>query len=319
MSDDTFPPAQRVDVGGAHLSVHAAGPEDGPLVVLLHGWPELAWSWKHQIRPIAALGFRVLAPDSRGFGASDAPDDPAAYRIDHLAADVTGLLDHAGAARAVVVGHDWGGALAWHFAMLRPDRTAGVGALATPHLPRPASPTSEALRARFGDDHYMLRFQEPGLAEARLGPARDELFAAFFAILRAPEERAYPTPSFESFMAQLAHADPAASVVPEADRAAFVEAYRRTGFTPGLNWYRNLDANWARMAGVDEVIRAPGLMISAERDPILTPSLTRRMPELVPDLELHVVPGAGHWIQWEAPEAVNALLCGWLERRFKER
>jgi pimeloyl-ACP methyl ester carboxylesterase len=121
-----------------------------------------------------------------------------------------------------------------------------------------------------------------------------------------------------SRIASLRASDAKVSVVPAPDRRMYVKAYRRTGFTPGLNWYRNLDANWARMEGVNQVIQAPCLMISAELDPILPPTMTRWMDGLIPDLEKHVIPAAGHWIQWEAPEAVNALLCGWLERRFAE-
>jgi pimeloyl-ACP methyl ester carboxylesterase len=318
---DAFPRARRVKVGGVRLSVHAAGPEGGPLVVLLHGWPELAYSWKRQVGPIAALGFRVLAPDGRGFGASDAPKAVEAYGIDHLVADVEGLLDHEKAERAVVVGHDWGGVVAWCFAMLRPGRTAGVAALNTAHLPRSRLPTTEAIRARHGGNHYILRFQEPGVAEGVFGRARDELFSAFFASLTSRQEERAAAADFGSFTSRLKQKgqDAPPCIIPRQDRRKYVKAYRRTGFSPGLNLYRNMDANWRRMEGVDHVIQAPCLMISAERDPILPPAMTRWMDELVPDLEKHIVPEAGHWIQWEASEAVNALLCGWLGRRFAER
>jgi pimeloyl-ACP methyl ester carboxylesterase len=313
-----FPSAERVDVGDVTLSVHAAGPKGAPLVVLLHGWPELAYSWKSQLGPIADLGFRVLAPDGRGFGASDAPAQLSAYGIDHLVSDVEGLLDHEGAERAVVVGHDWGGTLAWHFAMLRPERTAGVAALCTPHLPRSPRPTIEALRSRFGADHYIVQFQPPGVVERLFTDSLEDFFAVIFAGPPDPSELTPAATGLGHFLDRLARYDPATdpSAIPDADRAVFIEAYRRTGFTSGLNWYRNLDANWARMAGVDHVVRAPALMISAERDPILPPDLTRFMAELTPDLEKHVIPGVGHWLQWEAPEAVNRILCGWLGRRF---
>jgi pimeloyl-ACP methyl ester carboxylesterase len=316
-----FPAAERVDVGGVALSVHAAGAEGAPLVVLLHGWPELAYSWKNQLAPIARLGFRVIAPDGRGFGASDAPADVALYGIDHLVSDVEALLDREGAERAVLVGHDWGGVLAWHFSMLRPGRTAGIASLCTPHLPRSARPTTEALRARFGDDHYIVRFQEPGFVERVFERDADAVFAVLFDEPPAPEAITPDAVTLSHFLRRLEAYDPATarSVVGAADRAVYAEAYRRTGFAGGLNWYRNFDANWARMAGVDPVVRAPCLMICAERDPILPPDLARYMGELTPDLEKHVIPGVGHWVQWEAPEAVTALICSWLERRHGSR
>lgn len=308
-------------MGDVVLSVHAAGSKGAPLVVFLHGWPELARSWKHQLEAVADLGFRAIAPDGRGFGASDAPADLAAYGIDRLVSDVEGLLDNEGAARAVIVGHDWGGVLAWHFAMLRPERVAGVAALCTPHLPRSARPPTVALRERFGEDHYIVRFQEPGLAERLFARSLDDVFAVLFERPSDPPEPASTAASLGELLRRLEAYDPATAhpVVPDADRRVYAEAYRRAGFTGGLNWYRNMDANWARMEGVDHVVRAPCLMISAALDPILPPGLTRYMDELTPDLEKHVIPGVGHWVQWEAPETVNRILCDWLGRRCGSR
>lgn len=322
-SSDAFPDPMRVATGEVGLSVHAAGAPGAPLVVLLHGWPELAYSWRRQIGPLAAAGFRVVAPDLRGFGASDAPEDVAAYGIDHLVADVEALVDHEGAERAVLVGHDWGGVLAWHFAMLRPERTAGVAALCTPHLPRGGHPPTEVMRHRDGDEHYIVRFQQPGAAEAVFEADLDGFFRFIFTPPPTPADSAASSRPITHLVKQFEDYDPSAPgrepVVGEADRAVFVAAYRRTGFASGMNWYRNLDANWARMDGVDDRVSAPCLMISAERDPILPPHLTRWMDALTPDLERAVLPGVGHWVQWEAPERLNEFLGAWLERRFGGR
>lgn len=316
---DAFPSAERVNVGGVTLSVHEAGPKDGPVVVLLHGWPELAYSWKHQISALADIGFRVLAPDNRGFGASDAPHNVSDYHIDKLVGDVAGLLDWAGVERAVIVGHDWGGILAWHFAMLRPDRIAGVVGVNTPHLPRGDQPPTEAFRAYAGDDHYIVRFQEPGAAEALFSRDVDAFFKFIFGGPPPGLQLSDLTASATHLLDRFEKFEPSEAryvVVPDADREVFVRAYEKTGFSGGINWYRNFDANWQRMDGVDPVVRAPCLMISAEKDFMLPPSLTRWMEFLTPDLEKHVIDNIGHWTQWEAPEALNQHLCDWLQRRF---
>lgn len=317
---DGFPAAERIDAGGVTLSVHAEGPAAGPVVILLHGWPELAYSWKRQVAPLAEAGFRVVAPDGRGFGASDAPEDVAAYGIDHLVSDVAAVIDWTGADQAVVVGHNWGGVLAWHTAMLASDRVAGVVGVNTPHMPRGERPTTESMREYGGDDHYIVRFQEPGLAESVFARSVEDVFRFLFVTPPSPEDLQHLPRSithllkrFETFTPTDGHA----CVMPEADLQVYADVYARTGFTGGLNWYRNMDANWARMDGVDHAIRVPCLMVAAECDAILPPSLTRWMPALIPDLEQHVLPGVGHWTQWEAPDALNGLLRNWLERRFK--
>jgi pimeloyl-ACP methyl ester carboxylesterase len=231
-------------------------------------------------------------------------------------ADVEGLIEHEGAETAIGLGHDWGGQLAWSFAQLKPERTAGVISLNTPLLPRGKVSPTEAMRARFGDDYYSLAFQAPGKAEAAFMADLD----AFFSVIFSPPDptgKAEPA-TLANLLGRIERHDRSrdVAVVPAADRTVFVEAFARTGFTGGFNWYRNLDANWARMEGVDPIVRAPSLMICAERDSILPPEMTRWMDQLTPDLEKHVVPGVGHWTQWEAPEAVSALVGAWLDRRF---
>lgn len=316
-----MPPARRVDVGDVALSVHEAGPEDAPLVVLCHGWPELAHSWKNQIGALADAGFRVAAPDMRGFGASDAPEDIAAYGIDALAGDVAGLIEALGRDRAILAGHDWGGIVVWHAAMLAPERVAGVIGVNTPHVPRPPAPPVDVLAHLYGPNHYIARFQELGVAEAMFEGREDDVFAFIFGKAKLPapaDPREIPAAAFDllgRFSAKTSF-DDAEPVVPAADRAVYAQAYRRTGFAPGINWYRNLNANWARMEGVDQTINVPCLMIGASHDWFLPPAHIARMPALIPDLESHVIEGCGHWTQWEAPDALNAHMVDWLRRRF---
>lgn len=314
-----FPPAQPIAVNGVTLSVHLAGPEDGLPVLLCHGWPELAYSWKNQIPALVDIGCRVIAPDQRGFGASDAPREISAYGVDHLVGDLAGLLDALGHDQAVYVGHDWGGIVVWHAAMLTPARVKGVIGVNTPHLPRAPIPITEVFRARGGEEHYIVQAQEEGKVEAIYEAHIDKFFEFVFG--KPPPAKALDKlpPSVTHLPQRLMEfkgRDEADMVVAKADRRVFTEAYRKSGFRGGVNWYRNFDANWARMEGVDHHIPGPALMVSADADFMLPPALTQWMPDLVDDLEMKVIEGCGHWTQWEAPQALNAHMTDWLQRRM---
>jgi epoxide hydrolase A/B len=314
-----FPAPQRIATNGIELSVHLAGPDDGQPLLLVHGWPELAYSWKNQIALLAEAGYRVIAPDLRGFGGSDCPTGVDAYDIDTMIADLTGLLDTLGHDKAVWIGHDWGGIITWHAAMLATDRFDGVVGVNTPHLPRGSQPPTEAFRELGGEDHYILRFQQPGYAEQRFEGKEDAFFAFIFGAPPRegrlddyfPEITHIPA-QFEKFAGR---PEDRIVVKPE-DRAVYAEAYRKTGFGPGINLYRNFDANWQRMGGVDHRISLPCLMVSAELDFMLPPKLAGWMPALCKDVEFAVIDGCGHWTMWEAPAELNGYLLDWLQRRF---
>lgn len=294
-------PRVRVDVGEVTLAVQEHGPGDGPLVVLLHGFPELGYSWRHQVGPLAAGGYRVLVPDLRGYGDSDAPVAVEAYAIDVLARDVLGLLDAAGVERAVLVGHDWGADLAWKTAWLHPERVAAVAGLSVPFLPRAPAPPLGLLREHLGEDFYLVWFQEPGVAEAALERDVRRTLATskqWTAAWAADHEDDPPTPPFMS----------------DDELAVYVEAFTRTGFRGGLSWYRNLDRNWERTAHVaDRRITAPALFLTGERDPVRRFMPAAVMEGWVTDLRAEVVvPGAGHWVPQQAPGAVNDALLAFL-------
>jgi pimeloyl-ACP methyl ester carboxylesterase len=315
-----FPPARRIAVNDIQLSVHLAGPETGQPVLLAHGWPELAYSWKNQIQVLADAGYRVIAPDLRGFGASDCPDGVEAYGVDAMVADFTGLLDALGHERAVFVGHDWGGILVWHAAMLAKDRAAGVIGVNTPHLPRPSIPPTETFAEIGGEDHYILRFQEEGYGESRFEGREDEFFAFVFGAPPPADklDDLYPDATHipRQFEAFEGGRDEAKIVVPPADRQVYVDAYRKTGFAPGINLYRNFDSNWQRMGGVDHRLKLPCLMMMADSDFMLPPKLASWMPALCSDVEINILEGCGHWTMWEQPDLLNAHMLDWLERRF---
>jgi pimeloyl-ACP methyl ester carboxylesterase len=271
-------------------------------VVLLHGFPELGFSWRHQIEPLSAAGYRLLVPDLRGFGGSDAPAATEDYAIDVLAADVLAMIGHAGAEQATVIGHDWGADLAWKTAWMHPDRVSAVGALSVPFVPRAPAPPLGLMRKHFGEDFYMVWFQEPGVAEAALEAdvrrtlATSRVWTAAWAA--EPDEQP-PTPSFLS----------------EDELQVYIDAFTRTGFHGGLSYYRNLDRNWERTAPFAERrITQPALFLTGERDPVRTFMPAVAMDGWVTDLRVNeVIPGAGHWLQQHAPEAVNDYLLGWLE------
>jgi pimeloyl-ACP methyl ester carboxylesterase len=314
-----FPVPTRIKVNGIELSVHQAGPENGQPLLLAHGWPELAYSWKNQINVLAGAGYRVIAPDLRGFGASDCPVGTEHYAVDEMVGDFTGLLDALGHEKAVLVGHDWGGILVWHAAMLAADRVQGVIGVNTPHLPRPSVPPTETFKNIGGEDHYVLRFQEDGYAERRFEGQEDKFFAFVFG---APPEVAdieslYPdithlVKQFENFKGRK---EEHAVVGPE-DRKIYAEAYAKTGFAPGFGLYRNFDANWQRMGGVDHRLSLPCLMVAADKDFMLPPKLCSWMPALCKDVEINILEDCGHWTMWQQPDQLNAHMLEWLERRF---
>jgi pimeloyl-ACP methyl ester carboxylesterase len=294
---------------GLELHVAEAGPTDGPVVLLLHGFPECWYSWRHQLGALAAAGYRVLAPDQRGYGRSSAPPDVADYTVLHLVGDAVALLDDAGADRAVVVGHDWGAPVAWHAALLRPDRVAGVVGLSVPHLPRTASAPTPRLARRYGPHHYQLHFQAPGVADAEL--AADPR-ASFRRILAGrPGAAGLDVPPGSGFLDALREPAALPGWLTEDDLDVFVAEYAGHGFTGGLNWYRNLDRNWALTAAWHGApIRVPALYVAGEQDMVIAgvpvDALVGTLRQTCADLRgARFLPGCGHWTQQERPEHVT--------------
>ena len=290
-----------MQVNGIELAVAEYGSRGGRVLVLLHGFPELGFSWRHQVGPLADAGYRILVPDLRGFGNSDAPPDPEDYAINVLARDVLGLIDNADAETAIVIGHDWGADLAWKTAWLHPDRVSAVAGLSVPFAPRAPAPPLGIMRRHLGEDFYMVWFQEPGVAEAALERDIRRTLATprvWDAAWAADTTEDPPTPSF----------------LTEDELQVYVDAFTRTGFRGGLNYYRNIDRNWERTATVAErPITQPALFLTGERDPVRLFMPAAVMDGWVTDLRVNgVIPAAGHWLQQQAPGAVNAHLLTWL-------
>jgi pimeloyl-ACP methyl ester carboxylesterase len=310
-----------VETNGIRMHVAEAGA--GPLVVLCHGFPETWYSWRHQLGALAEAGYRAVAPDLRGYGDSDRPSATDQYTLLHLVGDVVGLLDALGAPTAVVVGHDWGAPVAWHAALLRPDRVRGVVGLSGPYRPRGSTRPTTVMPQTREALFYQLYFQEPGVAEAELerDPAATVRRMLVGASGEAGAEHPFPAmvPREGGLLAALAAIpDALPPWLTEADVAEYAAAFRRTGFAGGLSWYRNIDRNWELLAPFKGArVTVPALFIAGERDLVVRfPGMDRliaSLPEVVPALRKTILlPGCGHWTQQERPREVNAALIEFL-------
>jgi pimeloyl-ACP methyl ester carboxylesterase len=315
----------RVATNGITMHVAESGPDDGPLVVLCHGFPECWYSWRHQLRALGEAGFHVLAPDQRGYGTTDMPAGVDRYTQLHLVGDIVGLLDAFGIGEAGIVGHDWGGPVAWHAALLRPDRIRAVASLSTHCAPvnplaTPHVDVVDAMRTALGDDFlYILYFQEPGVAEAELdADIRRTLRTLYGLSGDLPREQVrFFDPRARSFADLVVEPPGPLPWLSEVDLDVYEETFAHHGtFAGGLNWYRNIGRNaelLAPFAGAR--VEQPALFIGAEFDVMFGQTRERVLAtrDHVPKLRDPVwVEGSGHWIAQEKPEIVNRLLLDFL-------
>lgn len=308
---------REVSVNGIDLHIAEAG--EGPLVLLLHGWPESWYSWRHQFEPLAEAGFHVVAPDQRGFGGSACPERIDQYSILHMVGDAVGLIGALGGEPAVVVGHDWGAPVAWNTALLRPDLVRGVAGLSVPPTRRPPAPPLGILRQHFGEGFYQNYFQQVGKPEAELGadPAR-----SFRKLLAGrPAHPGLPAlvvgPADDGLLDTLVEPETLPEWLSDEDVAVMVEQYAKSGWRGGLNLYRNIDRNWELLAAwQDALITVPALYVTGQRDVVRgfgDPKFLERLPALLPGLRGIVdLPDTGHWTQQERPAEVNAALLAFL-------
>ena len=320
------------------IRMHLVEAGAGYPVVFCHGFPELWYSWRHQMKALAEAGFRAIAPDQRGYGETDCPQAVESYQVRELVADIVGMLDALEIRKCAIVGHDWGGFVIWHTAMRAPERIARVVALNTPFMPRwlpstpgspehprevwvtsrqpaPMRPTEMARQSAAGNFHYVLYFQQPGVAEAELERDVRRALSGFFADPRPiPLNRQPPGVFARAVGGPLDRfvAERQGAYLSDAELEVYVKAFERTGFRGGLNWYRNVDRNWEESANIVERVEQPSLMITAELDPVLWPEQTLGMERWVPNLKRVQIAGSGHWTQQEKPAEVNAALLEFL-------
>jgi pimeloyl-ACP methyl ester carboxylesterase len=291
------------------------------MVILLHGFPESWYSWRHQLTALAEAGFHAVAPDQRGYGQTDRPEAIEAYSMFHLVGDVIGLLNGLGEQSAVIVGHDWGAPVAWHTGLFRPDRARAVVGLSVPYRPRGEQPPLSVLRRVAGENFYQIYFQEPGVAEADLErdvrrTVRLTLFGASGQNPVVPDMLVRPE---RGFLGDGPAPDQLPDWVSDADVDFYTSEFERTGFRGGLNWYRNIDRNWeltAPWSGAQ--VTVPALYVVGDRDVVYHfpgggPPMVNNLPQFVPNLKRAVVlEGCGHWTQQERATEVNQLLIDFL-------
>ncbi|MGB6231546.1 MAG: alpha/beta hydrolase [Litorimonas sp.] len=308
-----------VSVDGFRIATYPHGPRDGTPIVLIHGWPELAYSWDTTVPALVEAGYRVVAYDLLGFGRSDAPRQPTHYGIANLVAHLEAVLDHYGMETAVLCGHDWGGIVLWHAVRILKARTLAAIGISTPHVGLAPADPMKIFEKRFGKDHYFLAFRDhPDRVDALFSSDPDAFFRMMFrttpkGTVLTPELSHTPK-RFRDYLDAGAPPSQGMVVTPE-QLAIYVEMYERTGFLPGMNYYRNTTANWTFAQGLSERIEVPALMLSPEDDFFLPPSSTDGMVRTVPDLTRVVIPDCGHWAMWDQPDAVNAAMLDWLSAR----
>ncbi|KAB1256123.1 Bifunctional epoxide hydrolase 2 [Camelus dromedarius] len=286
----------------------------GPAVCLCHGFPESWFSWRYQIPALAQAGFRVLAVDMKGYGESSSPAEIEEYSMEVLCKDMATFLDKLGISQAVFIGHDWGGALVWNMALFYPERVRAVASLNTPF--RPANPklsVMELIKANPVYD-YQLYFQEPGVAEAELEQNLNRTFRSFF---RTHDETFLTVNKVREVGGLFMNTpeEPSLSrMVTEGDIQFYVQQFKKSGFRGPLNWYRNMERNWQwGCKALGRKILIPALMVTAEKDFVLVPELSKHMEDWIPHLKRGHINDCGHWTQTEKPTELNRILIEWLE------
>jgi pimeloyl-ACP methyl ester carboxylesterase len=310
------------------IRMHIAESGEGPLVVLCHGFPETWYSWRHQLLALAEAGFHAVAPDMRGYGQTDCPEQIDSYTLLHLVGDMIGLLDALGAETAVIAGHDWGAPVAWHAALLRPDRFRAVLGLSVPFTPRISVRPTSIMPQTEDAIFYQLYFQTPGVAEAELErdvrlSIRSLLFSASGDARREnggiAGRQVGMVPHRGGFLSRLVDSPPPLWLK-EADVDFYVSEFTRTGFRGGLNWYRNIDRNWELLAPFAGArVPVPALYIAGDRDLVLSfrgmDQIIANLSKFVPQLRgTLLLPGCGHWTQQEKVREVNQALLDFVRR-----
>ncbi len=310
------------------VKIRAAVQGEGPLVVMVHGFPESWYSWRHQMAPLAAAGFTACAIDVRGYGGSDKPHAVEAYSMQELTADVAGVINALSPnAPAVVMGHDWGAPIAWHTAVLHPGKVRGVAGLSVPYYALPPAPLNHIIKAMWTDQgkfFYMAYFQDEGVAEAEFeADVRGALRKLYFATSANSDGRwgYIDKPAGEPMLAGLDDPNPFPAWLSEADIDYYVGEFERSGFRGPINRYRNFERDWAMMNAVsDRIVHQPSLFIAGAHDMVLKmfgdgdlAGIEAGLRANTSDLRgVHIIPGVGHWTQQEKPKEATALLIDWL-------
>ena len=306
------------------IKIHFVKSGSGPAVILLHGFPDLWYCWRYQISALAAAGYRAIALDQRGFGESSSPAAVDDYCQEELSRDVITVMDRLGIETATVVGHDWGGSLAWTLALKYPDRFVGVCGVNTPFFGINLKQNPMVSMSKNpGVFDYQLYFQTPGVAEAELEADTHRSLKLFFQGFSASKRISFTDKKFST--SNVRERSGILVGIPDIPRANFltaqnldyyVSAFRKTGFRGPLNWYRNYESNWKWLRPIaHRKVTIPALMVTASHDKVLQPSFTIGMEEYVINLTRHQIDGCGHWTPQEKPNELSAALIKWLDQQ----
>lgn len=310
LEETGFPRPSLISVNGVELEVFEAGRQHtGNPIVLCHGWPEHAFSWRHQVPALVEAGYHVIVPNQRGYGNSSSPSEVREYDIEHLTGDLIALLDHFGYEDAIFAGHDWGAMVVWWLTLLHPQRVKGVIALAVPYQVRGDRPWIEWMEEIFGGDYYFVHFnRQPGVADAILDQHASQFLRNMFRKNLPPIP---PEPGMTMIHLAQAEEPLGEPVMSDKELAVFTAAFEEAGFTGSINWYRNLDRNWHLLAKANPIIQQPALMIYGKQD-VIPPF--EGLSAFVPKVE-EVTLDCGHWIQQELPEETTLVILTWLEKQ----
>ncbi len=307
-----FPKPTLISVNGVELEVFEAGQQNvGKPIVLCHGFPEHAFSWRHQVPALVTAGYHVIIPNQRGYGNSSCPSEIIDYDIEHLSGDLVALLDHFEYKDAIFVGHDWGAMVVWWLTLLHPNRVNKVINLSIPYQVRGEKPWIEFMEEIFGQDYYFVHFnRKPGVADAILNENTSQFLRN---IHRKNEPLKAPQPGMAMINLARTEIPLGEPIMSDRELDVFTSAFESTGFTGSINWYRNLDRNWHLLADVNPIIQQPTLMIYGDRDMI---PRFEKLTEFVPKAEV-VGLDCGHWIQQEMPKETNQAILKWLKKQDK--
>lgn len=305
-----FPEPTMIELSDVTLATHIAG--DGDPVVFLHGFPEIAYSWRHQVAALSSAGFQAIAPDLRGYGKSSQPQSVDDYTIQHLTGDAVGLLDALGLERARFVAHDWGAIILWQLALMHPERIESMAVLNIPFYPRPPIDPIAIFRHRHGDDHYIVNFQDSDEADRRFASDPERLFRRLMRrnqLSREQFEALPPEMRTISLLKSFSRDEPAGeALLSDEELRVFVDSFKASGFTGGINWYRNMTRNWETTGDLEQTVRVPTLFVGARDDVVIPLDDIEAMRAHVDDLRIEMLAPCGHWSQQERPDDVNRLL-----------
>jgi len=308
---------RRVGTNGIELNIAEQG--EGPLVLMLHGFPESWYSWRHQIPAVAEAGFHAVAPDMRGYGKSDKPEDISTYNQVEVTNDIIELISALGYETAIVFGHDWGAPTAWSCALHHPDKVTAVGVLSVPFSPRAAVPPLDMMKEIFKDMFfYQLYFQEPGKAEAEWeANVRVNLRKFYHMGSGAFDSGKFISPKSpdSDLLSDIEDPGTLGEWCTESDLDFYTAEFEDSGFRGPLNYYRNHNLTWSLTEGGPKEINQPALFIAGEKDGVimLAADALKNMPSYVTNLQVNqLIPGIGHWTQQEAPEEVNSQMIDFL-------